>query len=160
MLHLVLIAVHAISAVAAFVLGFAVVWSLPARMNPGFRAYLVAMSLMLLFLVMAIATDWSQLDTLKKAIFAGLLVLGAYTGLRALQAAHKLRATLDPPGYIADVGFTLIALFDGFVIVTAFDLGSPIWLVVIVGALGIILGVAGIHRLRRRAVNHTQVLAH
>ena len=115
---------------------------------------------MLLFLIVAVATDWSQLDTLKRAIFAGLLLLGAYTGFRAWLAARKLNTSLNPPGYVADIGFTLIALFDGFVIVTAFDLGAPIWLVVIVGALGIILGVTGIHQLKRRAANHARFPQH
>jgi hypothetical protein len=36
-------------------------------------------------------------------------------------------------------GFTLIALFDGFVLIGAFDLEAPLWLVVAVGVLGVLI---------------------
>jgi hypothetical protein len=42
--------------------------------------------------------------------------------------------------YVESLGFTLIALFDGFVIVSAIDLGAPIWLVLGIGVLGVLAG--------------------
>jgi hypothetical protein len=40
--------------------------------------------------------------------------------------------------YIGDAGFTLIALFDGFVIISALDPGAPAWLIVRIGSAGVI----------------------
>jgi hypothetical protein len=48
--------------------------------------------------------------------------------------------------YRDDVGFTLVALFDGLVLVSAIDLGAPAWLVIAIGALGIALGRLGVER--------------
>jgi len=48
--------------------------------------------------------------------------------------------------YRDDVGFTVIALFDGFVIVSSLDLGAPIWLVVVIGVFGVLGGRAAISR--------------
>ena len=125
-------------------------------MNARFRVYVVTLGLMLLFLILAVSTDWRELDTVKRAIFLGLLVLGTYTTFRGWQAAREIGPQMRRGAYVDDVGFTLIALFDGFVIVTAFDLGSPIWLVLVVGASGVVLGVMGIHHLKRRALQPAQ----
>lgn len=56
----------------------------------------------------------------------------------------------DPTRSIDDVGFLLISLFDGFVIVTALDLGAPPWLVAAAAAGAVLVG----HRLvaRRKLV--------
>lgn len=37
--------------------------------------------------------------------------------------------------YVSDVGLTLIALFDGFMIVSVLELGAPPWIVIAVGVL-------------------------
>jgi hypothetical protein len=46
------------------------------------------------------------------------------------------------------VGFTLISLFDGFVIVGALDLGAPGCLVVLVGAAGVAAGILAMRRIK------------
>jgi hypothetical protein len=51
------------------------------------------------------------------------------------------------------MGFTLIALFDGFVIISALDLGAPSWLVVAPGVLGIVVGRLGVRRVQRRVAS-------
>lgn len=158
MVHAVLIGAHAIAAVVAFVSGLLVAWNMPARMNARFGAYVAALGLMLVFLLLAIATDWFELESMKRAIFLGLLVLGTYTAFRGWRAMRELRSHMRPEASVGDVGFTLIALFDGFMIVTAFDVGSPIWLVLVVGALGIVLGIVSIHYLKCRAVQRAQRL--
>jgi hypothetical protein len=38
------------------------------------------------------------------------------------------------------IGFTLIALWDGFVIVLAIDLGAAGWLVGVLAVLGVVVG--------------------
>jgi hypothetical protein len=42
------------------------------------------------------------------------------------------------------VGFNMISLFAGFVIVAAIDLGAPGWLVVAIALLGIAGGIWGV----------------
>lgn len=81
-----------------------------------------------------------------------MTALALYTGWRGWRALRALRSPAVAPGdYIEDVGFTLITLFDGFVIIGALDLGSPVWLVVIVGVLGVLVGRLGIRRVKERA---------
>jgi len=162
-LHPLLIAGHAACAIAAFILGLLVIWDVPPKMTGPLRAYVAALPLMLLFLLLAVAADWPGLDTSTRFIFSGLLVLGFYTLFRGEQAAREVqRSTVVDRLHIDvdvdDVGFTLIALFDGFVSVSAFDLGAPIWLVLGVGALGIVSGIAGVHRLKARSMNRAPVL--
>jgi hypothetical protein len=48
------------------------------------------------------------------------------------------------------VGLTLIALWEGFVIVLAIDLGAPGWLVVL-AVLGVVLGNRALHWAEARA---------
>jgi hypothetical protein len=45
-----------------------------------------------------------------------------------------------PTSYIDHMGFTLIALFEGFIIVAAIVLGAPGWLTAGVAILGVIVG--------------------
>jgi hypothetical protein len=40
------------------------------------------------------------------------------------------RAHESESAHVDDLGFTLVALFDGFVIVAAIDLGAPAWIVI------------------------------
>ena len=49
-----------------------------------------------------------------------------------------------------DVGFTLITLFDGFVIITALDLGAPAWLVIATAVAGIAAGNLATRRVQVR----------
>jgi hypothetical protein len=160
-LHDLLIAAHATCAVVAFGLGLASVWWPPERAPGVFHAYLVALSLMVLFLVAVVLVDWAGLDPVKRGVFGGLLVLAGYTWWRGWQAARELghRRGAWREAYVEDVGFTLIALFDGFVIVSAIDLGAPIWLVLAIGALGILAGRLGVLRLKARAARPVPDLA-
>jgi hypothetical protein len=41
---------------------------------------------------------------------------------------------------VEHIGFTLISLFEGFIIVGGLDLGIPGWLVAIVAVLGLFAG--------------------
>ena len=83
MTHSLLIAIHAACAVAAFVLGLIVTIRVPDRVNWTFRAYLIALALMIAFLVLVVVVDWPQLDTTRRGVYAGLLLLIGYTGWRA-----------------------------------------------------------------------------
>jgi hypothetical protein len=152
--HPLLIAAHATCAIAAFVLGLVVIWQPPTRVTAAFRAYLATLSLMVLFLVAVILVDLAHLETPKRIVFLALLLLAVYMTWRGWQAAQELRQQTGNwrDAYIEDVGFTLITLFDGFVIVAALDLGAPIWLVLVIGALGIIAGRIGVVRIKSRTM--------
>ena len=160
MLHQLLIAVHAACALASFVFGLAVITRPPEPSSAIFRGYLATLTLMVVFLVAVVLADWSGLDLVKQMVFLSLLLLAGYTGWRGWHAARVVQARRGPwrNAYIDDVGFTLIALFDGFVIVTALDLGAPTWLVIAVGALGIVAGRYGVVRTKQRSPRPSGVL--
>jgi hypothetical protein len=82
-----------------------------------------------------------------------LTVLAFYVGWRGWQAFQDLqrRGAGWTPSYLDDVGFTLIALFDGFVVIGALDLGAPVWLVVAIGVLGILVGRGAISQMKTLA---------
>ena len=132
MLHTVLIAAHAVGSTAAF------------------RVYLGALWLMVLFLVLVVVFDWGMLVTVSRLLFGALTALAIYVGWRGWHALQDLqRRDVGWTGsYLDDVGFTLIALFDGFVIIGALDLGASVWLVVAIGVLGILVGHGAISRMK------------
>ncbi len=154
MLHNLLIAAHAALAVAAFFLGVIAVLRPAGQMSTMFRVYLAALWLMVLFLITVVLVDWTGLDPISRIVYSALLALAVYTGWRGWSAAQDLqnRAGDWQSAYIEDVGFTLIALFDGFVVVGSIDLGAPIALVVAIGVLGVAAGRYGIQRLKGHAL--------
>ncbi len=102
-----------------------------------------------------LARDRPRLEQHRPAtrvLYSGLLALAAYTGWRGWRASRDLfgRAGDWRAQYVENLGFTVIALFDGFVIVTAMDLGAPGWLVVAIGAVGILAGRLAIKRTQKR----------
>jgi hypothetical protein len=144
MLHTAMIGLHAAAGVAAFVAGCLALFPPNAeqRAQRLLGVYLVSLWLMLVFLLAAIAAHWRQLGPAQQMIFGGLFLLGLYMGWRALSARGLLRRRsgqwrLPDMGHI---GFTLIALWDGFVIVLAIDLGTPGWLVGVLAVLGVLVG--------------------
>jgi hypothetical protein len=52
--------------------------------------------------------------------------------------------------YIEHIGFTLISLFEGFIIVAVLNAGGPGWLVAILAILGILAGRSVIGFAQRR----------
>jgi len=53
--------------------------------------------------------------------------------------------------YIGHVGFTLISLFVGFLVVGAIDLDLPGWLVGVVAVGAVVGGIVGIKKLKTHA---------
>jgi hypothetical protein len=151
-LHVALIAAHAASGLVALAFGLSTLRPHPEQSPTPFRVYLGALWLMVLCLIAVVAVDWTTLDRTSRAVFGGLTLFALYIGGRGWSARRLLHRR--PPGwagaFVEDVGFTLIALFDGFVIVAALDLGAPVWLVVLVGALGVLAGRLGIGRTKQR----------
>ena len=61
---------------------------------------------------------------------------------RARRFLRRAPAAMSPArsgAYVEAVGFTVIALLDGFAIITALDLGAPGWMVATVGILVVLL---------------------
>ncbi len=160
LLHTALIYGHALGGLVAFLLGCFVLR--PALQESAlFRTYLVALWAMVLLLVAALGVTWSDLPGASRLAYSALGLLALYTGVRGAQARRLLRNRT--PGwrglYVGHVGFTLISLFDGFVIVGALDLDAPGWVVGAVGVLGVAVGVSAINYVKARMVRTADVPA-
>ncbi|MGH3976244.1 MAG: hypothetical protein ACRDS9_23405 [Pseudonocardiaceae bacterium] len=133
MWHTIFIALHTIAATVALLAGLV---ALPAGRL--FGLYRWTLAGMVVFLVPALVIDWAEFDGSVKVIFAALLVLAAAMFYRATLASRMLPATTGGPteAYLNHVGFTLIALFDGFAVVAVLRAGAPAWLVAVT-AVGI-----------------------
>lgn len=143
-----LVFLHASAGVVAFVAG------LLAMLRRGDRralhlGYLAGLVVMLVGLLGVVALRWSELDRTGRAVDLGLTLLAGYMLLRAVRAGRR-RARGEWDGYLDDLGFTLIALFDGFAIVAAIDVGAPGWLVAVVAVAAVVVGIAGTNRLKGR----------
>jgi len=152
MLHIVLIVIHALMELICLAIGTWLVYQIPHREDQRFQVYLGALVLMFIFLIVAILTDWMRITTTMRVIFSGLALLALYMVFRGFQA----RQTLRQQGadwqlhFIDDMGFTLISLFDGFAIVSVFDLHSPPWLIALIAVAGVVVGVTLLHSVKRR----------
>lgn len=150
---LTLIALHAASGVASFVSGW--LGLVPSRRTASrpwlFQVYLGGLVGMVVFMAGAIGAQWQQLEGSRRAVFAGLFALGVYMLYRTFRARTEQlqRAQNWELRYIDHVGFTLISLFDGFVIVAAIDLGAPGWLVAVIAVAGVFAGVKCVARAKK-----------
>jgi hypothetical protein len=154
MVHTTLIGAHGASGLAALAVGSLALHQPCQGGQTAFRVYLGALWLMVLCLLLVVALDWSTLAGLSRLLFGALLALALYMAWRGRRAGQVLqrREAGRRGGYVEDIGFTLIALFDGFVIIGALDLGVPLWLVVAIGVLGVVVGRSAISRTKRRAI--------
>lgn len=154
----VLIFAHAVSAAVGFVLGGVLAVRRGTRPAQGW-AYVITLMLMTLFVAGAVILDWQGLDRVIRGLFTALIALGGYTAWRGWRARAGLAAA-DPavPGTpsptlasaIDDLGFTLITLFTGFVIILANDLGGPVWLMVLLGVFAVTAGRMLVSRIKAR----------
>src|SRR5438876_6096990 len=122
-LHTLAIIVHALSATGAFIIGIVLLFQRNTlrQLQLG-RALLVFLILMEVFLVIAILSHVTSLPGITQIIFGGLAILGLYMIWRAIQAVSVLRDQNGNQLAVIDhIGFNLIALFDGFVIIIALD---------------------------------------
>ncbi len=101
--------------------------------------------------LVAVAMDWTDLSSGARAAFVALIALAVVMATRAGLARTSMpgRDHDNPRKFIDHIGFTLIALFDGFVIVTALDLGAPTWLVTAVAVAGVLVGQRTLHGLEQ-----------
>lgn len=137
MWHTVLIAAHAVSGTVALLAGcFAL-----AR-GVLFGVYLWSLLAMEVFLVAAIAEEWTELGGGLRLLFVAFALLGAVMVGRAGLARRVRPAGSSTPslGYLHHVGFTLVALFDAFIVILVLDFGGPVWLIVAVGVAVAVVG--------------------
>jgi hypothetical protein len=152
-LHVSLIVAHAVCGITALGTGIVLLRPTAGTRSLLFRVYLGALWLMVLFLIAAVALDWPALARGSQVLYSLLLLLALYVGWRGWSALQHLRTRAGDwhVGYIEDVGFTVIALFDGFVIISALDLDAPLWLVLVIAALGILSGRFGVQQAHKAA---------
>lgn len=141
-MHTVLIALHATTGGVALLVGF-----LAHRGRALFDTYFWALVASILFLVAAIVAEWGDIGWGARLLFCAFVVLGMVMIALAARARGLLPDTGRPPSraYLDLVGFTLIALFDAFIVIVVLNAGAPV--LVVVGS-GVLVAVAGHFALR------------
>lgn len=141
--HNTLILLHATAATLAFFGGCLLIFSPKYFSSRGlFYLYLWSIIAMVLLLAGAIFVSWSNYSDIERVLFPGLLGLAFFMAFRAW-GAGVVFATKQKNwklGYVEHIGFTLISLFEGFVIVGGLDIGLPGWVVAIVAIAGLLAG--------------------
>lgn len=140
---LAMITLHSLAGLLAFVVGVAALQPVRARRHRWLAPLLVGLVVALVvFMIAAMATHWTDLAPVAQVVFSSLVGLGVYMLYRALRARSLLahEEAGEQLRYMDDVGFVLIALLDGFVIVAALDLGLPPWIVTAAGFLAVAIG--------------------
>ncbi len=81
-------------------------------------------------------------DVGTRVLFTGFVMLGLFMVWRAGQARRMRPSGSAGPSvrYVAHVGFTLVALFDAFIVIAVLNGGAPGWLVVTAGVLVAVAG--------------------
>ncbi len=150
MLDTILITVHAVAATIAFGAG---VLAAPAGRFLGL--YRSAMAVMAAALVPAVLVDWSTTDPTARIVFTGLIGLAGVMVLRAELAGrrHPARSGGPTAGYLEHIGFTLIALADGFAVVAAIRGGVPGWAVGAIAVGVVLVGHVTLQAAKRRLVH-------
>jgi hypothetical protein len=151
-MHVAALTIHTIAALVALAAGLVVVAE-PRRVRSQalFDVYVLALCVMTVALIVAIGIDWSDLESGARVAFVALAALAVgivWAGGRARRLRGRPQAMHS---MIELAGFTLIALFDGFVIVTAIDAGAPGWLVGVVAVAGVLFGRRLVALAHRRA---------
>ena len=153
MTHNLLIIGHALAGVVSFAAG-GLSLSLTTTRTWRFHTYLVSLVAMVVLMVGAVAWDWRDIESATKAIYLVLVGLGLIMVVRAFGAAARIRRRDGnwQSRYIDGVGFTLISLFEGFIIVAAIDLDAQPWLVVLIAVAGVVGGVWAKNRAKHHII--------
>jgi hypothetical protein len=152
-LHNVLIILHAASATVSFFASCLLVFSQTYTSNQRiFKLYWWSLVGMVVFLAVAILIYWTEYSGVEQIIFPGLFGLGLYMLYRARSANGLLSSQQSAwkRDYFEHIGFTLISLFEGFIIVGGLNSGIPGWLVALAAILGVAVGRWVIHAAQQR----------
>jgi hypothetical protein len=142
-LHNILIILHTITATICFFAGCLLILSPAYASNQNlFSLYLWTLIGMTVLLAGAIFVFWEEYSDTERIVFPGLLGLALFMVFRGWGASLVLQTQQKDwkLGYVEHIGFTLISLFEGFVIVSGLNSGLPGWLVAIVAVLGLLAG--------------------
>ncbi len=142
-MHRLFIMLHAISGAVSFVAGCLLIFSTGQGVNrPLFGLYAGFLAVLVGSLLGAMIVNWMVYGVAERVIFSGLLGLGVYMLYRAWRA-HLARETRSPHArhdYIEHIGFTVISLFEGFIILTVLRMSDSGWLVALFAILGVVAG--------------------
>ena len=134
---------HAATAAISFFVGCLLIFA-PAYISNQrlFGLYWWSLVGMVILLIGAMLVYWNEYSGTERIVFPILLGLGMFMLYRAQNASRLLKAQQNDwkLGYIEHIGFTLISLFEGFVIVTVLNGGGPGWLVALLAILGVFVG--------------------
>ena len=142
-LHNILIMLHATAATISFFVGCLLIFAPTYISNQRlFGLYWWSLVGMVILLIGAMLVYWNEYSETERIVFPVLLGLGMFMLYRAQNASRLLKAQQNgwKFGYIEHIGFTLISLFEGFVIVTVLNAGGPGWLVALLAILGVFGG--------------------
>ncbi len=124
---LTLIVLHATAGVAAFTTGVAALsWRQVERHRWIPRVVTWMMVGLVVFMIGAMASHWEALSSVERLVFSALVVLAGVMLWRARRAERIASTSISGQWarYVDHVGFVVISLFNGFVIVAALDLGA------------------------------------
>ena len=121
----------------------------------GFGFYFGSLAACIAFVAGAVAVDWGGLDGGTRVLFAALLALGCYMIFRGARAGRRLAAGTGARSiaYIDDVGFTIVALLDAFVVIAVLDLGASGYVAAAVALLGAAIGHRMLETYKRSALS-------
>ena len=129
MWHGVLIGLHAGTGVLALLAG------LGAHRGPRwFAVYLWSLVATMVFLAAAVVEEWATLDVAARVLFTAFVGLGVVMVRLAVQA----RGLGLTPRHVDLVGFTLVALFDAFMVITVLGAGATTAV-----AAGVVVAITG-----------------
>jgi hypothetical protein len=152
-LHNVLIILHAAAATISFFSGCLLIFFREYTSNQRlFSLYWWSLVGMVVFLAGAILVYWTEYSNAEHIIFPGLFGLGIYMLYRARSANYLLETQQNnwKGSYIEHIGFTLISLFEGFIIVSGLNSGISGWMVAVAAILGVFIGRWVIHLAQQR----------
>lgn len=122
---LVLVVLHAFFALICFTTGFILLSPARAKRYPAaIKLFVVSLIGMIIFMVTATISHWNEITATERIVFSGLPLFAMYMLYRGIIAAKKLKGEGNPIEYIDDIGFSLISLFNGFIIVALIDLNA------------------------------------
>jgi hypothetical protein len=155
--------VRSAAAVAALVLGLRLLRQASRHRPPmGLRWFQATLVLMTAALLGVVVLDWTDLAAATRVAFVALCVLAGtmvWEADRARRFAGRPGSAMSPArsaAFVEAVGFTVIALVDGFAIITALDLGAPGWIVATVGVLVVLVARPVVAAVRVRAQARTR----
>ena len=140
--HNTLIILHATAATLAFFAGCLLIFSPTYLSNQRlFNLYLWTLIATILLLAGAIIIYWKEYSDVERIIFPGLLGLGLFMLFRTWGAGLVFATQQNhwKLGYVEHIGFTLVSLFEGFIIVSGLNAGIPGWLVALVAIAGLLV---------------------